>query len=207
LSHSGSTRKPSKPTVPLTALARLLRDLHSNKDIALDLPFLASPLRGLGRALGDHPDAFDRDDRDWLSSEIGACELRWAGMKFVLPVGLVHGDAHPNNLLYTRRGVLLGDWDHVSYGPREWDLVQALYFHRRFPAPVDDPDAAARVYGWDLRTWPWIDDLIGIREVSGLGSYIRTAAAKPHARAELAYRIKTLREHDITATWNSPSRS
>ena len=52
-----------------------------------------------------------------------------------------------------------------------------------------------------------VGDLIDIREVSGLGSYIRTAAAKPHARAELAYRIKILRERDITARCNSPSRS
>jgi len=43
--------------------------------------------------------------------------------------------------------------------------------------------------------------------IVGLGSYIRTATAKPQARAELAYRIKTLREHDIAVPWNSPSRS
>jgi aminoglycoside phosphotransferase (APT) family kinase protein len=128
-------------------------------------------------------------------------------MRFALPAGLIHGDAHPNNLLYTRHGTLLGDWDHVSYGPREWDLVQALYFHRRFPAPADDLDAAAHAYGWDLHTWPGANELVGIREISGLGSYIRTAAAKPSARTELAYRIKTLREHDTTAPWNSPSRS
>ncbi len=128
-------------------------------------------------------------------------------MRFDLPAGLIHGDAHPNNLLYARRGVLLGDWDHVGHGPREWDLVQAVYFHRRFPVPGDDLGAAASVYGWDLREWHEVDALVGIREVSGLGSYIRTAAAKPFARAELTYRIKTLREHDATALWNSPSRT
>jgi hypothetical protein len=191
----------------LPALAGLLRELHSYRDVTLDLPSMPSPVRGVARALDDHPDAFDGNDRDWLSNEISTCERRWEGMTFVLPTGLIHGDAHPNNLLYTRHGVLLGDWDHVSYGPREWDLVQAVYFHRRFPAPGDDMDTAARVYGWDLRTWSGVDDLVGIREISGLGSYIRTAAAKPYARAELAYRIKTLREHDITAPWNSPSLS
>ena len=191
----------------LTALARLLRKLHSFRDVALDLPPMPSPLSGVAQALHHHPEAFDGNDRDWLSNEISDCQRRWAGMKFTLPAGLVHGDAHPNNLLYTKRGILLGDWDHVGYGPREWDLVQAVYFHRRFPAAGDDLDGAARVYGWDLRVWSGADDLIGIREVSGLGSYIRTAAAKPDARAELAYRIMTLRERDITAPWNSPSRS
>jgi aminoglycoside phosphotransferase (APT) family kinase protein len=189
------------------ALARLLRELHAITHVDIDLPPMPAPLRSVTQALEANPDALDENDRAWLSQEISGCERRWAAMRFVLPAGLVHGDAHPNNLLHARRGVLLADWDHVGYGPREWDLVQALYFHRRFPAPGDDPDAGARAYGWDLRSWPGADDLIGIREVSGLGSYIRTAAAKPSARAELTYRIKTLREHDTTAPWNSPSRS
>jgi phosphotransferase family enzyme len=190
-----------------TALAALVRELHSFRDAPLGLSSMPNPVLGTAQALQEHPGAFDGDDREWLAGEISACEQRWDAMRFALPAGLIHGDAHPNNLLYTRRGVLLGDWDHVSYGPREWDLVQAVYFHRRFPAPGDDLDAAARSYGWDLRSWPGVDDLVGIREVSGLGSYIRTAAAKPFARAELAYRIRTLRERDTTAPWNSPSRS
>lgn len=192
----------------LVALAGLLRELHSYPSMAFGLPSMPNPLRSVTRALDDHPGAFDGDDCAWLADEVSACKQRWAGMSFVLPTGLVHGDAHPNNLLYTRCGPLLGDWDHVGYGPREWDLIQAFYFHRRFPAPEeDDLDKAANAYGWDLRTWPGMNDLIGVREVSGLGSYIRTASAKLQARAELAYRIKTLREQDITAPWNSPSRS
>jgi aminoglycoside phosphotransferase (APT) family kinase protein len=196
-----------KASRSLAGLARLLRELHSFTDVRMDLPSMPSPLEGVARALDDHPEAFDGDDRSWLSNEIAERQRRWQQMQFALPTGLVHGDAHPNNLLYARRGVLLADWDHVGYGPREWDLVQAAYFCRRFPAPGDDLDVAARAYGWDLRTWSGADDLIGIREVSGLGSYIRTAAAKPLARAELAYRIKTLREQDITAPWSSPSHS
>lgn len=191
----------------LAALARLLKTLHAYREIDIDLPPIGNPVTGTAQAVSESPDAFDGDDRDWLSNEIRACGQHWAAMRFILPTGLVHGDAHPNNMLYTRRGVLLGDWDHVGFGPPEWDLVQAVYFHRRFPVPSDDLDDAARVYGWDLRTWPEIDTLVGIREISGLGSYIRTAAAKPQARAELAHRIKTLRERDTTAPWNSPSRS
>lgn len=198
-------------TVPaersLPALARLLRELHAITDVGLNLPVMPSPLSGVARAVDSHPEAFDGNDREWLAHAIGECERRWSQMSAELPYGLIHGDAHPNNVLYTEVGALLGDWDHVSYGPREWDLVQSLYFHRRFPVPADDLDSAAEVYGWDLRTWSGADDLVAVREVSGLGSYIRTAAAKPGARVELGYRIKTLRGGDMTAEWNSPSRS
>jgi aminoglycoside phosphotransferase (APT) family kinase protein len=164
----------------LTALARLLRTLHAYREIGIDLPRTGNPLSGIAQATDDFPEAFDGDDWEWLSDEIRACAQRWAAMRFVLPAALVNGDAHPNNMLYTRRGVLLGD--HVGFGPPEWDLVQAVYFHRRFLAPSDDLDSAARIYGWDLRAWPEIDTLVGIREISG-PALVRPRAATPaHSR-------------------------
>lgn len=196
-------------TVPEPAepgeLASLLKDLHSRAAGNLPLPAMVSPLRGVARALEGNPEALDAPDRTWLSDEVARCEARWQDMTFELPAGMIHGDAHPNNLLRTTKGAMLGDWDHVAHGPREWDLVQELYFARRFPTDHDDPDAAARNYGWDLRNSPCVDDLISIREVSGLGAYIRTSALKPAARNELAYRIGTLRDRRADARWNSPS--
>lgn len=186
-------------------LALLLKRLHSLGGIDLELPTMQSPLHGVKRALAAHPEAFDGRDRSWLAAEIERCDEHWRSMSFTLPRGLIHGDAHPHNLLHTPRGVILGDWDHVACGPREWDLVQALYFARRFPTDGDDLEASASCYGWDLRDSPTADDLVMIREVSGLGSYIRTADVKPQARVELAYRIKTLQQKDGAARWHSPA--
>lgn len=194
----------SKPADP-GGLAGLLRTLHSTDSARLLLPAMTSPLRGVARALARHPDALDEPDRAWLTDEVARCETLWESMPFELPQGLIHGDAHPNNVLHTAHGSMLGDWDHVSRGPREWDLVQELYFARRFPTNHDDLAAAARSYGWDLRTRPFADDLVAIREVSGLGAYIRTAALRLVARSELAYRIETLREDQTSARWNPPS--
>lgn len=192
---------------PSATLASLLRRLHGVRDMPIQVPEMQSPLRGVARAVRDTPEAFDGDDRSWLEREVRACESRWQSLTFALPTGLIHGDAHPNNLLHTLRGALLCDWDHVALGPREWDLVQAAYFHRRFPKPSDDLDGAARVYGWDLRLWEGFDELIAVREISGLGAYVRTASSKPSARDELAHRIRTLRDGDIQARWHSPTAS
>lgn len=194
----------AKPADP-GGLAALLRTLHSTDLAELPLPAMASPLGGVGRALTRHPEALDERDRVWLTDEVARCEALWENMLFRLPRGPIHGDSHPNNLLHTVRGSVLGDWDHVSRGPREWDLVQEVYFARRFPTNHDDLDAAACSYGWDFRNWPSAEDLVAIREVSGLGAYIRTAAMRPAARAEVAYRIETLREGRISARWNPPS--
>ena len=60
-----------------------------------------------------------------------------------------------------------------------------IYFRLPVPHAGRRPGSRGPRLCWDLRTWPGVNDLVGIREVSGLGSYIRTAAAKPFARTEL----------------------
>jgi hypothetical protein len=101
--------------------------------------------------------------------------------------------------------IILGDWDHVAAGPREWDLIQIHYMHRRFGrASEDDIDAFTAAYGWDIRSWPGLDTLVAIREITGLSPYIRTAQAKPFSGRQLAHRLRTLQADDTTARWESP---
>lgn len=193
--------------VPRTAadLARILRQLHALPPPPFDLPEMPHAMAGTLESARAHPEAFADGDRQWLVDRIAELDAGWRQLDFALPCGLIHGDAHPNNLLPTVAGdVLLGDWDNTGRGPREWDLVQPLYFHRRFTTTSADVDRAARHYGWDIRTWPDVDTLIAIREISGLGSYVRTAAVKPSNKRELALRLATLRAGDIHTAWNSP---
>lgn len=191
---------------PRTAadLARILRRLHALPPPPFELPAMPNALAGTLESARAHPAAFADGDQKWLLDQIAELEAAWTHLEFALPRGLVHGDAHPNNLLTCTGGALLGDWDHTGYGPREWDLVQPHYFHRRFTTTRADVDRAACDYGWDIRTWPGLDTLIAVREISGLGSYVRTAAAKPGSKRELAFRIETLRAGDVHTAWNSP---
>jgi len=51
-----------------------------------------------------------------------------ATVTWTLPVGTIHGDAHPGNLLRTATGeVVLCDLDTIAGGPREPDLVPAAH--------------------------------------------------------------------------------
>lgn len=192
---------------PRTAadLARLLRHLHALAPPPFDLPAMPNALAGTLESARTHPEAFADGDQEWLIGQIAELDTAWTQLQFALPGGLVHGDAHPNNLLpCVAGGALLGDWDHTGHGPREWDLVQPHYFHRRFTTTRADVDRAARDYGWDIRSWPGLDTLIAVREISGLGSYVRTAAVKPGSKRELAFRIETLRAGDTRTAWHSP---
>lgn len=194
------------PQHPGTELGRLLRLLHSQPDPPRPPGAFTDPFYSVANAIDETPDALSEDDRTWLRKRITALREQWNALVFPRQPGLIHGDAHTNNLMEATSGrVILGDWDHTAMGPREWDLTQIHYMHRRFGrATKDDLDSFAAAYGWDIRGWPGLDILIAAREISGLSAYIRTAPEKPTTRDQLSYRLKTLRQGNTAAHWGSP---
>jgi aminoglycoside phosphotransferase (APT) family kinase protein len=199
------------PTVPEARpggadLGRLLRALHSQPAPPDPPARLTDPLASVACATEDAPPALPRAYIHWLADRIYHLREAWRTLDFPNPACLIHGDAHPGNLLRTPGGhVILGDWDHVAFGPREWDLGQVHYTRRRFGRPPDDElDRFAAAYGWDVRVWEGLPTVVAIREVTGLSAYLRTAATKPFSRRELVHRLDTLRRDDATARWNPP---
>ncbi len=200
---------PEAPSPPPSArdLARILRDLHSRPLPPSPPEALPDPLVSVTAALqSSPPGAIPRPDRDWLANRVTELRRTWAELRFPLTPALVHGDAHPGNLIRAQDGtIVLGDWDHVAIGPPEWDLAQIYYTSRRLGYPAqDDVEGFGAAYGWDPRDWPGLATLVAIREISGLSTYIRNAPAQPFARRELAMRISTLRADDHAARWNRP---
>ena len=66
---------------------------------------------------------------------------------------MIHGDAWWGNLLRDGDRVVLADWDNVSTGPREIDLIPTLQASR-FGLPEHERDAFIAAYGHDIRSWP-----------------------------------------------------
>lgn len=197
---------PDSPPA-MAELGGLLGDLHAQPLPPNGLPELRDPFTSVAEALEAHPEAMADADRDWLTGRITELRQQWNELVFPHPFGLVHGDAHPNNLMRRTSGVvILGDWDQVCRGPREWDLAQVHYTHRRFGRPdAGDLDRCAQSYGWDVRDWNGLETMIRAREVRGLSAFIRTAAAKQTSRNELTHRIETLRRGATTARWSPPT--
>lgn len=195
------------PADPGAQLGRLLAELHGQPEPPAPPPALLDPLASVARAVHRHTGALPQRDHAWLIERITDLRQRWTDLTFPHPSTLIHGDAHPNNLMRQTSGqVVLGDWDHVAMGPREWDLIQIHYTRRRFGRPSDaDLDAFTTAYGWDVNRWPGAADLIAVRELTGLSPYLRQSAAHPPARAELLHRLRTLQDHDIQAAWHPPS--
>ncbi len=187
---------------PLRELARLLRHLHS-----FDLPPfpLATyrPLDSFCEELKTHgPTVLDAPGYDFLYRR--AAELLRASRELTsaLGPGLIHGDARRGNMLWNGETVVLGDWDSVSSGPRELDLVIS-YQGTRYGRSEADLDDFARVYGWDVRQWPGYTTLRDIRDLQTLGAPLRLAVGRSDVADELHHRVRGLRAGDQAQQWSS----
>jgi hypothetical protein len=125
------------PTPAVTAA--LLADLHeAMREIPLHL-------------IGQRIPALD----DLEASGVPAAEVEALAVSLpVRPQQVLHGDAHPGNMLHTARGWVWHDFEETCIGPVEWDLATLSGTHR-----LDGKEAVRRYpdappYA-DLR--PWVD--------------------------------------------------
>jgi aminoglycoside phosphotransferase (APT) family kinase protein len=141
------------------------------------------------------------DERAWLS---GHCERlldTYRQLKFALPEGMIHGDAWWGNLLRDGDRVVLADWDAVSTGPREIDLIPTLQAPR-FGLPEHERDAFIAAYGHDIRGWSGYPVLRDIRELSTISALLRDAHLDPAAHDQLKVRLRSIRTGD-TRQWTT----
>lgn len=200
---------PYQPTTlppTLGDLAGLLRQLHGLPEPPFPVPQYR-PLHRLREALDidqarQHP-VLPADDRAWLATRARLLVDTFAATEFPLGTGLVHADAHRENLVRHGDGWVLIDWDQTCLGPRELDLVGGLPDH--FHEPDTDRSELLAGYGYALTQWPnWVL-LRDVAELHSLASYIRLSPSKPAAARELDKRVRSLRSGDRSVRWRAIS--
>ncbi|WP_242882099.1 phosphotransferase family protein [Actinomadura litoris] len=196
-----------EPPVAGAELGELLRELHSQPTPPVELRQLVDPFESVAAAIHQHPDALIEGDLVWLNERVRQLRNTWAALSPVLPTGLIHGDAHTNNVMRLATGqAVLADWDHAAQGPREWDLIQVHYMACRFGRHgQEDLDRFTTAYGWDVRDWSGAETLLQIREITGLSPYIRKASTDRIAYREVSRRVGSLHKVDASVRWNSPN--
>jgi len=178
------------PTPPISLPAyEPLQELHA---------VLSAP--GTASVLGGHR-------HSWLSRRVAELRRAFTDLKSCLGHGLIHADMVTGNLLWntdTRSDehVLLCDWDCVSIGPREVDLVP-IHHEPRFGAGSSVVDVFVGSYGYDLTQWRGYPVLLEIRELSTLTALIRLAPFNTTSAAELMHRIDCTTRGDRTAQWHA----
>ncbi|GAA3145757.1 aminoglycoside phosphotransferase family protein [Planomonospora alba] len=176
------------------ALGPLLRRLHELPPVPFELP-VHDPFGPVRRAI-DASRVLGEDERSWL---LGRCddlaEAYYERVRFALPYGLIHGDAHRGNLIRTRKGLLLCDWDSVCAGPRETDLIPTLQ-GVRFGLTERQRANFSQAYGHDLTGWEGYPVMRDMRELQTLTAVLRNGHRDPRAREELRHRLDSLRAGD-----------
>ena len=152
------------------------------------------PLVSVRRAAESSP-AIDQDERAWLTNRCEQLLDAYGQLSFPLPARMIHGDAYRGNLLRDGHRVVLADWDAVSTGPREIDLIPTLQAPR-FGLPDDQRDAFIAAYGHDIRSWDGYLVLRDIRELSTTSALLRDGHLNQAARRELQIRLHSLRTGD-----------
>ncbi|MBW8800913.1 MAG: aminoglycoside phosphotransferase family protein [Streptomyces sp.] len=183
-------------------LADLLRRLHwFEEPESLGLPYF-DPLAKVAASL-EGLDGISDEDRTFLDERAARLAKEYDRLDFVLPLGMIHGDASIGNILRHRDGhAVLIDLDGFALAPREWDLIQTAMFYDRYRwhTKADYAEFVHR-YGFDLMNWPGYETLADLRElmmVAWLGHQVTTSDS---AATEFVRRVRSLRTGEGRDEW------
>jgi hypothetical protein len=191
-------------------LGRLLQTLHGIPEpppIRLDQWV---PLTALHAELTEHPEnteALGSAERAWLVDEVQRLREEIGHLDWRLGRGMIHGDAWAGNLLWDVAAgpdaAVLTDWDWLSYGPREIDLVPTWHAAARYGRGSAWTAAFVARYGYDLAGWTGLATLMRMRDLVQITGPLRRASdSEPH-RAALRERLTAIRSGDVSGTWRA----
>ncbi|QDN87733.1 MULTISPECIES: aminoglycoside phosphotransferase family protein [unclassified Streptomyces] len=183
-------------------LGGVLRDLHALVlPDGLELPrysaFGLSDLR-LERAAG-----ISEDDLEFLRKRGQELKGRLAELRFGSPLGPVHGDAHTDNLMVDRSGVVhLIDLENFCVDHPEWDLeVAAHEYHRLGWVSEQQYADFVRSYDRDLTEWPGFATLCAIQEFKMTTWLMQNVSEGEDVAQEVGRRIASLRDDAAPRNW------
>ncbi len=179
-------------------LGGLLRRVHD-----LPLPERVGPWSPLDdvRARVADAEELDPGDRRFLLDRCAEVAESLDRLDFALPPALVHGDAHPGNVIVGPDGPLLCDFDSSCIGPPEWDLTPLAVGRERFGDPAGRYQALADAYGFDVTKWSGFAVLKAARELKLTTSVLPILRSHPRVRGELHRRLDDLRAGRRLAHW------
>ena len=118
------------------------------------------------------------------------------------PTAIVHGDAHPGNVVVTATGPILVDFDLAGTGPAMWDLTIPVVHHRRFGAPGHILSEFFAAYGSDPRGHPGFETQVRVQELLCISYVLERLIAGAPAEQELTSRLQALRQTGTPAHWH-----
>jgi len=133
-------------------------------------------------------------DRSFLSDLYGQLAAEVARLRFPLPPGPTHGDAHVSNLMFKDGEPLLIDFERVSWGHPEWDLaVTATEYRSGGWWTNEEYGEFVDGYGFDVTDWAGFDVLRRTHEIKMTTWIMQRAGDSASFAAEYERRMRTIR--------------
>ncbi|WP_353942815.1 aminoglycoside phosphotransferase family protein [Streptomyces sp. HUAS MG91] len=181
-------------------VVHLLKQLHALPKPDLDLGVLNPFVRVAERI--DAAVTLSQEDRQWLSGRLQDLTTGWADLPTGLPECVVHGDAWVGNVVVTKQGPLLIDFERASFGPPEWDLVSTAVKLTTTGAVSEDEYAEfCDTYGTDVTRWAGYELLAGARTLRMTTYAAQHAATHREWQAEAQHRVDCLRGRAGRPPW------
>jgi aminoglycoside phosphotransferase (APT) family kinase protein/predicted DNA-binding transcriptional regulator AlpA len=183
-------------------VAEVLAKLHAlTAPDSLHLPELA-PFEHAAERI-EASDWLTPGDRAFLADKLAELQGRYAELEFMLPRGVIHGDASIGNVLRNYQGnPVVIDLDGFAIGPREWDVaLTAMYYDSFGWHTREEYETFARVYGFDIMTWPGYPIMRDVREFLMVTWLIQKARESETIAAETRKRIMALRTGASRKDW------
>jgi Ser/Thr protein kinase RdoA (MazF antagonist) len=183
-------------------LGRTLSRLHQ-LSVPPGLPSLWDPLKRVEQRIAAYA-AQSSARSDYISVLSGVCmEARKELLQIhsARGVSLVHGDATPSNVIQTKQGPLLIDFDLAGVGPPEWDLMAAVVSHRRFGLALEYVHCFLEAYGCDPGESESFRILRKVRELLDTSFALTLSGIDIRAERELDVRMRAWLTPDDRSGW------
>jgi hypothetical protein len=191
--------QPGHP-VPAASIAKPLSMLHSLGRPPLELrdTDTCAAIRGsLTRTKSLPHDALRS-----LWKRLDELEHALASLTYELPPSVIQGDPQHGNALFDGGRTVLCDWDNVTVGQPEWDLVTIEVHCRRFGYGRRHYEQFAEAYGRDVTRWSGYPVLRDLRELRMIATNARKATYEPAKAAEILRRIHGFNAGQLQRRWN-----
>lgn len=194
-------REDERQSASTEMLGRILRAFHDLPAPPFELPVF-DPFSVVPRRLAEAR-GIDPEDLAFLDAMYRELRSSYAELRYALPEGLIHGDAHRGNLIMSGGLALLSDFEVVAFGPREWDLAVTALAADRFQLPDREYRAFVKSYGFDVKDWAGYPVLRSVRELTMTTWLMQNVSDDPAIEAEFRKRVSSLSKGDGQATWRA----
>jgi len=195
-----SNDEPPPGPADLGGLLRRLHELPVPDWLALPV---FQPFARVESRLNCPPEEATSGELEFLWNRFKQLQEALASLEFQFPLGPVHGDAHPKNLLRRTIGdVVLLDFEAFCWGPREWDLSLMAGYRYGFEwlGEREYLDFVS-AYGHDISQWDGFRVLSAIRELGMTTWLMQLAGHDLSRRDEFHRRVNDLRTGMYPRRW------